>query len=417
MSRLRLTALGVERLKPPASGRIEVWDTILPGLGLRVTDRGRKTFVVMTMVGTGDAVRNADGRIVGGRRLKRITLQPTWPALSLDAAREQARDILHQADRGEEPTAQLRVVPTWRQYVEGYLQRRRSSLRPSTHTYVTNMLAQMSCWDYLPLTAIRREDVLAFVEDTAAHAPVHANRQLEIIKTLYNDAVRRGVVETNPAAPLRPPSREVARDRALSDAEIGWFWTATDRLAWSYRGAYRMLLLTGQRRGMVRLMTWDELDLERRTWTVSAAKMKNGKAHEIALNDLAMEVLAEARPITGGAHGFVLTADGRPLGDFSSAKRKVDAAMAEIAGRAIPAWHIHDLRRTITHGLAAMGIAPHIADKILAHSSGAISGVAAVYNKFAYLDERRDALAAWGRKVETIIGRRQDNVTPLAAKR
>jgi integrase len=417
MSKLRLTTLNVERTKPPKTGRLEVWDAILPGLALRVTDRGRKTFFVMTMVGSGDAVRDAEGSIIAGRRLKRITLRPAWPALSLNAAREQARDILHRAAKGEDPTEQPQAAPHFRQYVDAYLQRRRGSLRPSTYDVLTRTLAQMSRWDHLPMTAIRREDILAFVEDTAARAPIHANRQLTVIKTLFNDAVRRGVVETSPAAPLRSPSREVARDRALSDAEIGWFWTATDRLDWAYRSALRMLLLTGQRRGMVRLMTWEELHLECRTSTVAAAKMKTGKVHEIALNDLAMEVLAEARPITASANGLVWTNDGRPLGDFSHAKSRIDAAMAEIAGKAVAPWHVHDLRRTMTHGLASMGIAPHIADIILAHSSGAISGTAAVYNKFAYLDERRDALAAWGRKIATLIGRQPSNETPLVAKR
>jgi integrase len=416
MPKLRLTALGVERLKSPKAGRLEIFDALLPGLGLRVTDKGRKTFFVMTMVGTGEAVRDGDGNIVAGRRLKRITLQPTWPALTLDQAREQARAVLHRVAKGEDPDAPKPApVPTWRQYVEGYLQRHKGSLGASTLADLTSKLAQMSRWDHLPLDAIRRADVLAFVEDTAVRAPIHANRQLAAIKTLYNDAVRRGVVEANPAAPLKPPSREVARDRALSDMELGWFWTATERLDWAYRGALRMLLLTGQRRGMVQHMTWDELDLERRTWTVRAAKMKTGKVHEIALNDLAMEVLTEARPITSGVHDLVLTNDGRPLGDFSHAKSRVDAAMAEIASRAIPAWRIHDLRRSMVHGLAEMGFAPHIADKILAHSSGAISGVAAVYNRFEYANERRDALCAWGRKIEVIIGRRPSNVTPLAA--
>jgi integrase len=416
MSKLRLTALGVERLKSPKTGRLEVFDSLLPGLGLRVTDKGRKTFFVMTMVGTGEAVRDGDGNIVAGRRLKRITLQPTWPALTLDQARELARDVLHRVARGEDPTAEPQATPTWRQYGEGYLQRRRGSLRPGTFADLTYKLAQMSCWDHLPLDAIRREDVLAFVEDTAARAPVHANRQLAAIKTIFSDAVRRGVVDSNPAAPLKPPSREVARDRALSDAEIDAFWAATGRLDPAYRGAFRLLLLTGQRRGMVLLMTWDELDLERRVWTVPAAKMKAGKAHEIALNDPAMKVLAEARAITA-PNGLVFTDDGRPLGDFSHAKRKVDSVMAEIAGKAVAPWHLHDLRRTMVHGLAAMGIAPHVADKILAHSSGAISGTAAVYNKFAYLDERRDALAAWGRRVEEIVGRGRENVVTLPAKR
>jgi integrase len=415
MSKLRLTALGVERLKSPKAGRLEIFDSLLPGLGLRVTDKGRRTFFVMTMVGTGEVVRDAEGGIIAGRRLKRITLQPTWPALTLDQAREQARDILHRVAKGEDPDAQPQATPTWRQYVEGYLQRRRGSLRASTRTDLTNKLAQMSRWNHLPLDAIRREDVLAFVEDTAVHAPIHANRQLAVIKTMFNDAVRRGVVDSNPAAPLKPPSREVARDRALSDAEISAFWTATERLDWAYRGALRMLLLTGQRRGMVQHMTWDEIDLERKVWTVPATKMKTGKAHEIALNDLAMEVLAEAR-ITASAHGFVFTNDGRPLGDFSHAKSRVDAAMAEIAGKITPPWHLHDMRRTLVHGLAAMGIAPHVADKILAHTQGAIHGTASVYNKFAYINERRDALLAWGRKIGEVIGRQRDNIITLDSR-
>jgi integrase len=177
-----------------------------------------------------------------------------------------------------------------------------------------------------------------------------------------------------------------------------------------------MLLLTGQRRGMVQRMAWDELDLDRRTWTVGAAKMKTGKPHEIALNDLAMEVLAEARPITASANGLVWTNDDRPLGDFAHSKSKVDAAMAEIAGKPIAPWHIHDLRRTMTHALAAMGFAPHIADRVLAHSQGTIHGVAAVYNRYEYHAERRDALAAWGRKVEAIVGQRPSNVTALLAQ-
>ena len=96
MPKLRLTALGVERLKSPKAGRLEVFDALLPGLGLRVTDKGRKTFIVMTMVGSGEAVRDAEGHIVAGRRLKRITLQPAWPALTLDQAREQAREVREQ---------------------------------------------------------------------------------------------------------------------------------------------------------------------------------------------------------------------------------------------------------------------------------------------------------------------------------
>jgi hypothetical protein len=110
----------------------------------------------------------------------------------------------------------------------------------------------------------------------------------------------------------------------------------------------------------------------------------------------------------------VFTCDGvRPLQGFAKAKARLDAAMQQIAGKPLPAWHVHDLRRVMTHGLAQLGIAPHVADKVLAHASGAISGVAAVYNRYEYLEERKAALAAWGNRVAEIVGRRPSNVIAL----
>jgi len=86
-----------------------------------------------------------------------------------------------------------------------------------------------------------------------------------------------------------------------------------------------------------------------------------------------------------------------PVSGFSRAKTRLDAAVGATD------WTFHDLRRTATTGLARLGIPPHIADKILNHTAGTIRGVAAVYNRFAYLDERRAALEAWGRFVEALV--------------
>jgi integrase len=151
--------------------------------------------------------------------------------------------------------------------------------------------------------------------------------------------------------------------------------------------------------------------------------MKAGKEHQVALSDLAMEVLAEAKGIAASVgaptdRGYVCTGrrDGRPIVAFAKAKAKLDKLMANAAGKPLAPWRLHDLRRTATHALAQLGFAPHIADRVLARTQGTIHGVAAVYNQYEYLDERRDALAAWGRKIEEIIGRRPSNVTVLAAK-
>jgi hypothetical protein len=91
-------------------------------------------------------------------------------------------------------------------------------------------------------------------------------------------------------------------------------------------------------------------------------------------------------------------------------RQRLDRLMGDV-----PHWQIRDLRRTATTLMAEIGIAHHVADKILNHTSGEISGVAAIYNRFEYLEERKSALNALGRFIETLIGRNTGNVVPLRA--
>jgi hypothetical protein len=87
--------------------------------------------------------------------------------------------------------------------------------------------------------------------------------------------------------------------------------------------------------------------------------------------------------------------------------------MSALAGELVPEWILHDLRRTAATGMASLKIAPHVVDKILNHSAGTIRGVAAVYNRFQYLDDRAAALEAWGNYVENLIRPTPANVVPL----
>jgi len=87
----------------------------------------------------------------------------------------------------------------------------------------------------------------------------------------------------------------------------------------------------------------------------------------------------------------------KPFQDFSRAKRLLDQ-LSGVAG-----WCLHDLRRTCVSGMARLGIPPHIADKILNHNAGTISGVAAVYQRHEFLSERQEALERWGSHVAHIV--------------
>ena len=165
----------------------------------------------------------------------------------------------------------------------------------------------------------------------------------------------------------------------------------------------KLLLITARRRDEVADMEWSEIDLVKGVWTLPRHKAKNDRVHEVQLSEAASDVL-RSLPRIGNSLVFSTTGETAVSG-FSKSKRRLDAAMLKAKreelgarkGDAIPGWTLHDFRRTAATGMARMNIPPHVVDKILNHVSGTIRGVAAVYNRFAYLDERRAALEAWGR--------------------
>jgi integrase len=161
-----------------------------------------------------------------------------------------------------------------------------------------------------------------------------------------------------------------------------------------YGGIVELLALTGQRREEAAGSTWDEFDLDQRIWTLPKVRTKNAKQHTVHLSAQAITVLKRMKkqgPLVFSVHGT------RPFQAFSLAKRELD----DMSG--VKNWRLHDLRRTCVSGMARLGIPPHVADKILNHQSGTISGVAAVYQRHDFLDERNGALERWGAHLAKIV--------------
>ena len=225
-------------------------------------------------------------------------------------------------------------------------------------------------------------------------APVAANKALKSIKTFMRWCVGRAILDQSPAEGVPVPAKEVARDRVLSDDELARVILAARQVDDRYGGIVELLALTGQRREEVARLAWDELDFTQRVWTIPKSRTKNAKPHIVQLSDPAIAVLRRLR--NQGSHVFALHGT-KPFQDFTTAKRKLDE-LSQVTG-----WRLHDLRRTCVSGMARLGIAPHVADKILNHQSGTISGVAAVYQRHEFLRERKEALERWGAHVAKIV--------------
>jgi integrase len=267
--------------------------------------------------------------------------------------------------------------------------------RVGTSKRLTNLLRRdvIPYWGAKSIHEIKKRDVsdlVGLIAQRNAHA---SHRLLKTLKTFFKWCVGRAVIDFSPAEGLSSGYREASRDRVLTDQELAAIILGAREMPRPYGGIVEFLALTGQRREEVAQLKRDELDEKARTWTIPALRTKNKKGHIVHLSEAAWRMVAG---IPEGALVFG-TSRGKRFQAFGKGKRALD----KLCG--VSGWRLHDLRRTIVSGMARLGVPPHVADKILNHQAGTISGVAAVYQRHDFLAERKEALDRWGAHVEQIV--------------
>jgi integrase len=245
---------------------------------------------------------------------------------------------------------------------------------------------------------------------------------------LFSWAAGRGDIERNPMIDMAKPPAPKARDRVLDDRELVEIWDAASLMAKLWSAFYRISILTGQRREEVAALRWGELDRAKLEWVIPADRAKNGAVHIVPLSDA---VIAELDVLAGSevwpVSGFVLTTTkATPISGFSKAKKALDAKVLEqrqigtgngLAMEPLPAWRLHDLRRTVATGLQRLGIRFEVTEAVLNHVSGAKAGVAGIYQRHDWKDEKRAALCSWAAHVERITAATElNNVIALGAR-
>ena len=388
MPTIHMTKSAVDALKAASKDTI-YWDAGLPGFGVKVTPRSRKVFVVLYRIGG------------AGSRLRKYTIGP-YGRVTLQMARAEAQKVLAARLEGRDPATEKReskrrmTADRVDDLIEVFIVQHVSKTRKAAE--ISRLLRRevVSRWGNRCVHAIGKREIVELASEIAQRGtPIAANTLLKVIKTFLNWCVGRAIIDASPAEGVPLPGKEVARDRVLTNNELASVIRAARQIGGAYGGIVEMLALTGQRREEVAQMVWDEIDFNSRTWTLPGSRTKNGKPHIVHLSEACIKLIKRASRL--GSYVFSISGV-KPFQNFTNAKRALD----ELSG--VTGWRLHDLRRTCVSGMARLGVPPHVADKILNHQSGTISGVAAVYQRHHFLAERKLALERWGQYIETLVG-------------
>lgn len=412
MATQSLTDKAVKQRKP-ATGQIEIWDTDVKGFGIRISYGGSRTYFVMGRCHHVDP-KTGEQKFSQVRRKVGSTNQ-----LTLAEAREKARNMMADLENKKDPqeteTALLLEANrerrnTFRLVAEDFMATHGVKLASYAHYQAQlekNILPRLGS---LPIGEITRADIKTLIREKAKTHPIAANRTLALIRKIFNWALDEDLIEWSPATRIKPPAKEVERDRYHSDDEIRRLWLGFDKLDNSYSALFKILLLTGQRKNEVAKMKW--ADLEGDTWFLKNAQVKSGKGHLVPLSPLAVEIIQGIKRIEGIEHVFFSGRRGDcPPSGFSVIKRRLDRLVAEITAEeagedldmkkhALAPWWIHDIRATFATGLINRKIDKHIVSKCLNHAE---AGVTKRYIRHSTDPEKRHAVETWARYVALLL--------------
>lgn len=447
MASERLTKTVVDRLAPaearparksrhgdPEPGKmvtpdLYVWDAgkgSVSGFGVKVTPSGSKVFVFQYRM-----------RAKASDRRYKIGRYGDW---TVEQARDRARELRLMVDRGTDPLEHDRdrakddarnkaraveqafdkLAGRW---LDAYKEeprrggaRKGQKRRPSTIQMVEGAVAAFKKqFGSQPIGEIGHREIAAALDTIPAKQLASRRNVYAAMKLLWAWAHRQDIVAEDPFDRVEPPVVPPSRDRTLSDDEASLIWRASYRVGYPFGTAYRILLLTGQRRDEVFGMEWSEIDQGAKQWLIPADRAKNGVAHVVPISP-AME--AELSAIANGkkrwpVKGLVFTTNGKtPASGHSRAKRRLDDEIATLCkqakARRVPApWRLHDLRRTVATGLQRLGVRLEVTEAVLNHVSGTRSGIAGVYQRHEWGPEKREALDLWAEHVLGLIKPRE----------
>ena len=426
----KITKTSVESIEPPSMGkRAHLWDDILKGFGVMVTDRGARSYLVQYRIG---------GR---GAPTRRVTIGKHGSPWTAETARTRAKELLHQVDCKVDPfdavkeqvekqrldkelahaAAHVNERLGFSVFADRFVEQYAKVKQPKSWREIEAIVRRdlKPVFGDRPLTQITDADIVELLDQLRARGTTPSLKAYKVLRLLFgfaSDKERRHLrPATSPMLGIKPPAAAGKRERILSDVELRYAWLGAGGLGWPFGPIVRLLILTGQRRDEVAGMAWPEIDKVRKQWVLPGVRSKNGLPNLVPLSAPALSIVDDV-PVLPGKAGLLFTTTGEtPVSGFSRVKARLDAAMLDLMRReAIEAgqdadavtfepWVLHDLRRTTATGLQRLKFSTEVVEAVLNHQSGTKAGIVGRYQLYKFEKEKRAALDKWGRHVTSLL--------------
>lgn len=373
----KLTEFSLRAAEPPLSGTVTLWDGGLKNFGCRISAKGTKSFIVLL----GSGRRHTIGR---------------YPLVSLADARAAARRILAEKALGKERPGSI----SYRAAVEEFIEVCNEKNRPGTVVEYRRLLNSHFPFGTTKLSEITIGQIEKYLKGLAGR-PSEQRHAFVAIKMFFKWSLKRHYILANPCDALFGLPKPPSRSRVLTNDELRAVLLQARAEVGAYGKIVELLILTGQRRGEIAALQWDWINEKERTISLPSAICKNGREHVFPYGDLAVAVL---KTIPRRSPYLFPATKERRIGQPATTFAGWNKPKAALDGRCdIAHWTLHDLRRTFATNLAALQIPPHVTERLLNHASGTISGVAAIYNRHAYIEEMRQAVEAWEKRLIELL--------------
>lgn len=408
MPKTKLTHQSIVGLSTPEKPT-EYYDTQETGLILRLSKAGTKTFAYRYQIGD---------------KKRRMTLGK-FPAISLAEARQRVQKIKVQVNDGIDPQVEKKRKKRKRAEkkitllyaINEYKKRHLPGLKQSTQNDYENRIKHIvkgqgkgitksrGLPPDLELKDIKRHEILELLEGIAKSAPTQAQRVQAIISGVYSFSIDRGWIDINMARNINFKARKRRKKKKWQNIEfdnqqIRQLWKSFCEYNQTVGAWFKLLMILGQRAGETRKMKWKHINWKKKEWYIPGENAKNDHSHYVPLNDMALNVLKEMKKLSG-KKAYVFSSPVKkdiPIGHQQKAAERI-SERSEIED-----FNIHSLRTTVLTRMAALGVPPQVLSKYFNHKTSAVgSKITAIYNKYDYSGEKREAAEKWGLELSRIL--------------